>query len=172
MDAVTAAESREERLERLVRMHQGMLLRLCYVCLQDMELARDATQETFLKAYRKLDGFRGSSSEKTWLCRIAINTCRSLQRTAWHRHVDRSVTPEELPLAGDEFCTAEDMDVMRAIMMLPEKLREVILLHYWQEMTVGEISEALGLAHASVSGRIKRAREKLRSILDGREDDE
>ena len=86
--------------------------------------------------------------------------------------MDRRITPEELPLAGDEFCTAEDMDVVRAIVMLPEKLREVILLHYWQEMTVGEISEALGLAHASVSGRIKRAREKLRSILDGREDDE
>lgn len=73
MGAVTAAESHEERLERLVRMHQGMLLRLCYVCLRDMELARDATQETFLKVYRKLDGFRGRSSEKTWLCRIAIN---------------------------------------------------------------------------------------------------
>lgn len=172
MDAVTAAESREEKLERLVRVHQGMLLRLCCICLQDMELAQDATQETFLKAYRKMDSFRGSSSEKTWLCRIAINTCRSMQRTAWHRHVDRRVTPEELPLAGDEICTAEDMDVVRAMMALPEKLKEVILLHYWQEMPVGEIARALGLAHASVSGRIKRAQEKLRRMLDGRDEDE
>jgi len=172
MDAVTAAESREERLEGLVRKHQGMLLRLCYVCLQDMELARDATQETFLKAYRKMDDFRGSSSEKTWLCRIAINTCRSMQRTAWYRHVDRRVTPEELPLAGDGLCTEAEMDVMCAIMALPEKLKEVILLHYWQAMSVGEIAKVLGLAHTSVSGRIKRAQEKLRVMLDGRNEDE
>ena len=172
MDAVTAAESREERLERLVRTHQGMLLRLCCVCLKDVELARDATQETFLKAYRKLDGFRGTSSEKTWLCRIAINTCRSMQRRAWYRNEDRRVIPEELPLAGNESCTAEDMDVVQAVMALPEKLREVVLLHYWQEMPVGEIARVLGLAHASVSGRLKRAQERLHSLLDGRDEDE
>lgn len=74
MDAVIAEASREERLEYLVQTYQGMLLRLCYICLRDMELARDATQETFLKAYRKMDSFRGNSSEKTWLSRIAINT--------------------------------------------------------------------------------------------------
>lgn len=172
MDAVTAAESREKRLERLVRTHQGMLLRLCCVCLKDTELARDATQETFLKAYRKMDGFRGNSSEKTWLCRIAINTCRSMQRRAWYRHEDRRVIPEELPLAGNESCTVEDLDVLQAVMALPEKLREVVLLHYWQEMPVGEIARVLGLAHASVSGRLKRAQERLHSLLDGRDEDE
>ena len=172
MDAVKAAESREERLESLVRMYQGMLLRTCYVYLRDVELARDATQETFLKAYRKMDDFRGYSSEKTWLCRIAINTCRSMRRTAWYRHVDRRVTPEELPLVGENLCSEADLDVMCAIMALPEKLKEVILLHYWQEMPVGEIAKVLGLAHASVSGRIKRAQEKLRSMLNGRNEDE
>ena len=172
MDAVTAEETREAKLERLVRTQQGMLIRLCYVCLQDMELARDATQETFLKAYRKMDGFRGCSSEKTWLCRIALNTCRSMQRTAWHRNVDRRITPEDLPLAEDVPCTETEMDVMCAIMSLPEKLKEVILLHYWQAMPVGEIAKVLGLAHASVSGRIKRAQEKLRDMLDGRAENE
>ncbi len=172
MDAVTAEETREAKLERLVRTQQGMLIRLCYVCLQDMELARDATQETFLKAYRKMDGFRGCSSEKTWLCRIALNTCRSMQRTAWHRNVDRRITPEDLPLAEDVPCTETEMDVMCAIMALPEKLKEVILLHYWQAMPVGEIAKVLGLAHASVSGRIKRAQEKLREMLDGRAENE
>lgn len=169
MEAVKAVESsRDEALTRLVEKYQGMLLRLCYVCLRDMELARDATQETFLKAYRKLDGFNGRCSEKTWLSRIAINTCRSMQRSAWYRHNDRRVTPEELPMAAEAVCPEEDMDVMCAIMALPDKLREVILLHYWQEMSVGEIAQALGMAHASVSGRLKRARQKLRELLEGR----
>lgn len=169
MDAVIAEASREERLEYLVQTYQGMLLRLCYICLRDVELARDATQETFLKAYRKMDSFSGNSSEKTWLSRIAINTCRSMQRSAWYRHTDRRVTPEELPLAAQAACTEDEMDLMCSIMMLPEKLKEVVLLHYWQEMTVSEIAQALGLAHASVSGRLKRARERLRGMLDGRD---
>ena len=170
MEAVTAAEfSREEALIRLVDEYQGMLLRMCYVCLRDIELARDATQETFLKAYRGMDSFSGRCSEKTWLSRIAINTCRSMQRTAWYRHTDRRITPEELPLAADVACTEDEMDVMQAIMALPEKLKEVILLHYWQEMSVGEIAQALGIAHASVSGRLKRARQKLRELLEGRD---
>ena len=161
-------ESREDRLNRLVADYQGMLLRMCYVSLRDMELARDAVQETFLKAYRQLGGFRGQCSEKTWLSRIAINTCRSMQRSAWHRHTDRRITPEDLPVAAEWNCRDDTLDVMCSIMMLPDKLKEVILLHYWQEMSVGEIAKALGLAHASVSGRLKRARTRLRDILEGR----
>ena len=88
---------REQALVQMVNEHQRMLLRLCYVYLRDEELARDAVQETFLKAYRGWAAFRGESSQKTWLTRIAVNTCKDLRRSAWHRHVDRSVTPESLP---------------------------------------------------------------------------
>lgn len=91
-----------------------------------------------------------------------------MQRSAWHRHTDRRITPEELPVAAEWVCNDDSLDVMCSIMMLPDKLKEVILLHYWQEMSVGEIAQALGLAHASVSGRLKRARERLREILEGR----
>ena len=52
----------------------------CFACLNDEALAEDAVQETFLKAYRALDRFRGDAEEKTWLLRIAINTCRDLRR--------------------------------------------------------------------------------------------
>lgn len=170
MENVKAAEStRDAELIRWVEAYQGMLLRMCYVCLQDLELARDATQETFLKAYRAQAGFRGRCSEKTWLSRIAVNVCRSMQRTAWYRHTDRRVTPEDLTLSAEAVCTEDEMDVMQAIMALPEKMKEVILLHYWQDMSVGEIAQALGIGHASVSGRLKRARQKLRELLEGRE---
>ena len=59
------AETREEALARLVREHQSALLRLCCLTLRDAELARDAVQETFLKAYGAMSRFRGDSSEKT-----------------------------------------------------------------------------------------------------------
>ncbi len=162
-------ENREARLTRLVEMYQGMLLRLCYVYLKEMQLAQDAVQDTFLQAYRALDGFRGECSEKTWLIRIAVNRCRSMQRSAWLRHVDRRITPEELPVSADMPCTEVALDVMCSIMRLPPKLKEVVLLYYWQGMTLEEIAQSLGLSHSSVAGRLKRAREILRPMLEGGE---
>lgn len=66
--------SHEEMLAHMVAQYEVMLLRTCYMYLHDQGLAEDATQETFLKAYKALDSFRGDSSEKTWLMRIAMNT--------------------------------------------------------------------------------------------------
>ena len=65
---------REEAIVRMVNEWQLPLLRLCYIQLQDKGLAEDAVQETFIRAFRALDTFRGDCSEKTWLTRIAINT--------------------------------------------------------------------------------------------------
>ena len=65
---------REERLNQMVLTYEKDLLRLCCAYLKDIDLARDAVQETFLKAYRRMDQFNGKASEKTWLMRIAINT--------------------------------------------------------------------------------------------------
>lgn len=73
---------RDQFFVKLVNEYQGVLLHMCYVSLRDQELAKDAVQETFLKAYRSLPTFRGESSEKTWLIQIALNTCRSMQRSA------------------------------------------------------------------------------------------
>ena len=81
---------REERLNHMVLTYEKELLRLCCVYLRDIELARDAVQETFLKAYRRMDKFEGKASEKTWLMRIAINTCKDMLRGGWLRHVDRA----------------------------------------------------------------------------------
>ncbi len=67
---------RDQALTQMVNEYQGILLRLCYVMLHDQEQAKDAVQETFLRAYKGWSNFRGASSEKTWLVRIAVNICR------------------------------------------------------------------------------------------------
>ena len=91
------AQEREAILERLVQDYQGALLRTCYLYMRDASQAEDAVQETFLKAYRRLNGFRGEASEKTWLMRIAVNTCRDMTRGGWFRHVDMRKALEEIP---------------------------------------------------------------------------
>lgn len=161
-------KQRDERFVHLVERYQTQLLRMCCMYLKDAALAEDAVQETFVKAYRSLDGFRGESSEKTWLMRIAMNTCRDLRRSGWFRLMDRRYTPDMLPEAATQ-CLPEDEDLVATVMQLPVKLREVTLLYYYQGMSTVDIADSLGLSQSSVSGRLKRAREKLRAALEGRD---
>ena len=159
------AATREETLTRLVRDHQQSLLRLCYLSLRDEELARDAVQETFLKAFQSLDRFRGDSSEKTWLTRIALNVCRDMRRTNWARFVDRRVTPDALRHTAESPDKAAELNI--AISRLPGKLREAVLLYYYHGMTLEEMAEVLRAAKSTVSMRLKQAREKLHITLEG-----
>ena len=161
----------DQRFERLVEQYQEDVLRTCFLYLRDKTLAEDATQETFLKVYRSLDAFRGESSEKTWILKIAMHACYDINHSGWFRFMNRHVTPETLP----EPCAAsaeEDLALAAAVMELPRKLREVILLRYYQQLNVSEIARALHLSHSSVSGRLRRGRERLKKALEGRELDE
>ena len=165
---VSSAETREETLARMVREHQASLLRLCYLSLRDQELARDAVQETFLKAYEGLHTFRGESTEKTWLTRIAINVCRDMRRAKWYRYVDRRFAPDA-PKEREE-ASEEKIELDIAISRLPGKLREAVLLYYYQGMSVEEMAEVLHAAKSTVSMRIRRARERLHITLEGGDD--
>ena len=159
---------RNEAIERMVKEWQLPLLRLCYIQLHDKALAEDAVQETFVKAFRGWYQFRGQSSEKTWLTKIAVNTCADMQRGAWFRHTDRRVTPEMLPEAVIQ-PTETNLDLTLAVMNLPKKYREAIMLYYYQDMDVREIGTVLGIAQSSVSSRLKKGREMLRKALEGRD---
>ena len=158
-------------LERLVAQYQGAVLRTCYLYLCDRSQAEDAVQETFLKVYRNLDSFRGESSEKTWILKIAMRTCYDMNHSGWSRFFNRRITPEMLPEASVPF-TERDDALTQAVMRLPEKLRRVIILYYYQGLGVREIAETLGITQPSVSSRMKRGREKLKAALEGREIDE
>lgn len=155
----------DQAFESLVDRYQTDLLRTCYLYLHDRALAEDAVQETFFKAYLNRDSFRSACSEKTWLMKIAMNTCRDMRRSNWFRLVDRRVTPDMLPEASVPFETGEQ-ELLLAVMNLPPKLREAVLMYYLQEMDTGEIAEALGIARSSVSDRLLRARRKLRIQLE------
>ncbi|MBQ2700543.1 MAG: sigma-70 family RNA polymerase sigma factor [Clostridia bacterium] len=169
MSLVTGPDRELEKFERMVADHQTALLRMCCLHLGDLALAEDAVQETFLKAWRALSAFRGESSEKTWLMRIAINVCRDMQRGNWFRFVDRRRTASALPEAVSPIEPYEEQ-LVADVMNLPVKLREVILLYYYQGMNTLEIADSLGISQSSVSGRLKRGREKLKKELEGSDD--
>ncbi len=154
----------EEEITLLVEAHQLALLRLCYAYLHDRALAEDAVQETFLKAYRKLDQFQGNANIRTWLSSIAINCCRDMYRGSWFKHIDRSISIDRLPERAGEADPGEDA-VTVEVMNLPVRLREVVLLYYFEDMNTNEIAETLRISQQAVSGRLQRARAKLRKAL-------
>ena len=172
METVKAPDSHPEIiLERMIRENQVSLKRLCYLYLHDEAMAEDAVQETFLKAFRSLGDFRSEANEKTYLTRIAINTCKDMLRSGWFRHIDRRITVNMLP-SQEKIKDPAHRDVAVAVMNLPRKLREVILLYYYRGLNTMEIAETLNITQPAVTGRLKRAREKLKGILKGGDIDE
>ena len=164
--AAAEAGIREAEIERLMLTYQDSLLRMCFVYLHDITLAEDALQETFIKAYNRYHTYRGDSSEKTWLMRIAINTCKDLRRGGWFRHMSRRISLQDLP---EPTCTFEPTDetIIIKVMALPDKLKAVVLLYYYQAMTAEEIGKALGIALPTVYQRLNRAHAKLKCELEG-----
>lgn len=166
MEVVKGPDSnREERLTRMVEQYQSSLLTMCYAYLHERELAEDAVQETFLKAYRAMDSFRGESSEKTWLTSIAINVCRNVYRSGWFSRMNRSVTPEDLSVAVWDDYDQDAAELAATIQKLPDKLKEVVLLYYYQEISMPEIAQIVGVTPSMVSKRIKKAHAKLHDVL-------
>lgn len=151
-------------MEEMIARYGDGILRLCLLYLGDRQLAEDAFQETFVKAWRRQDTFRGESSIKTWLSHIAVNTCRDMLRRGWFRLMKRSEPIESLfALAAPQ--EEARADVRDAVLALPGKYREVIVLYYDQEMTLKEIAETTGMTVNSVSTRLRRARALLRKAL-------
>ncbi len=169
--AANMEDNRREQVNRLMLLYEKDILKLCFGYLHNVDLAREAMQETFLKAYTRWHTFRGEASEKTWLTHIAANTCRDHLQSAWFRHRRLEVPADSLPLSSpppDE----TRLDLMDAIMNLPVKSREVILLKYRQNLTSREIAKVLRITPAAVSKRLSQAYALLKLTLEGEDEDE
>ena len=147
-------------LEEAIRAHGDSLLRLCFLYLRDRQLAEDAVQETFVRAWRAYGDFRQDSSDKIWLTRIAVNVCKSALRR--ERPLPLSDAPE-----GSYEAQFRDDTVLQAVCALPQKLREVVLLYYFQELSTPEIARMLHLPRNVITARLSRARAQLKTDLKG-----
>ena len=156
----------EQLLERLMHEYGDVLLRTCYLYLKDYYLAEDAVQETFIKAMKSYDSFEHRSSEKTWLNRIAINCCKNVMRTRWFR--TRQGNPENhMNGMGDDPIDdfLEKDSVSAAVMALNADDRQIIVLYYYQELSVKEIAVVIGKSENTTIQRLNRARGKMKKIL-------
>ena len=159
-----AIKINEELFKKLVTQYGNSILRMCYMYLKDYQLAEDVTQETFLQVWNKYETFENKSSEKTWITRIAINRCKNCMRASWFKRISIEELPEIFESDSSEMILNKGT-ISLEIMKLPQKYREVILLYYYQELSVKEISAVLNQKETTILQRLKRARECLKPRL-------
>jgi RNA polymerase sigma-70 factor (ECF subfamily) len=158
----------------LVRRWERRIFALTYGMLGREEDARDATQETFLAAFRNLRGFRGEAKVSSWLHRIAVNQCITRQRrskvrseSALDDETDAAVfaTPLSHSPAHVVEGRQETAAVRRAINSLPTELRQVVVMKEFEELTFREIADALDLPLSTVKSRLYTALKQLQMRL-------
>ena len=159
----------EIRLKEWISRYSDDVLRTCFVLLSDQSLAEDAMQDTFTKAWKNMSQFEGreNASPKTWLMRIAVNTCKDTLRSSWMRHIDRRQEIEALPLSIAS-CPEEKLALTQAIMALAPKHREIVLLYYYQDMSLRACAQVLGISAPTATRRLQQAQKKLRIQLEER----
>ena len=142
----------------LVVQHTDRMYRIAWTILRHDEDCRDAMQEAAMKAWAKRQTLREEKYFATWLTRILLNECYTIQRKR------RRVLPvDEVPCQSAQ---PKDMALSMALQSLPEKLRLPLVMHALEGMTYEEISRALRIPKSTVTGRIQRAKQQLRKELE------
>ncbi len=145
------------------------VLYLAYSYVKDYGLAEDIAQEVFVKFYQKYDEFRGESSLKTWIIRIAINQSKDHLKRWDTRKVlisnkvsellkERDI-PESLAIQNES-----SKELHAHLLSLPVKYREVLFLYYYEELKINEIAECLHINANTVKTRLKNGKRRLHKM--------
>ena len=170
----SAIVRRSVTFEEVVREHQDAVYGAALRILGDRDAALDAANQTFMKAYRSRASYDPSRPIRHWLLRIAINEAITIGRARTReraRHApeaaaaelpDRAATPEA------ESLDRESRDGVRAAVAgLPDLYREVVVLRYFNELSVDEVAAVLGRSSSTVGVQLLRGRQLLRKALEG-----
>ena len=163
----------EDAIERFVRQYEPGVFRLALSIVSDPAEATEITQETFIAALRALPSYRDGKSFKAWLYTIALNHSRSHLRkrkiverlrttltTIFRVENQKAILPEDAMIRSEK-----EAQIWRALNDLDERHRTVVVLRYFHELSIAEISQVLSVNEGTIHSRLHTAREKLRSAL-------
>src|SRR5215207_745521 len=163
----------EAAIEMLVRQYETLVFRLALSIVGDQDEANEITQETFLSALRSLRSYQEKQSLKAWLYTIALNHSRSHLRkqkiverlrttltSIFRVDAQKQGSPEETVMQNEK-----EAQIWRSLNQLDERHRIVVVLRYFHELSVTEISEILSVNEGTIHSRLHTAREKLRNAL-------
>ena len=170
----TGEEKHVAWLQRLYEEHRERIYRIGLRYTQDSEEARDILQETFVRAYRSLDRFRGDAQESTWLTRIAINICLNLRRDRRHERqlqdssfdIDRLAPASQTRSPEAESVVADLRARVRELVEdFPPRQKMVFVLKHYEDLKIREISAMLNIREGTVKAFLNRSLKMLRERL-------
>ena len=169
-DVARAARGDRQAFERLYRLHVNKIYSLCTRMVGDRSRAEELTQDAFVRAWEKLDQFRGDSAFGTWLHRLAVNVVLNDRQTENRRHARQDDSIEDVDTVAHGSVRAEvpaglSIDLERAIAGLPPGARKVFVLHDVEGYTHDEIGGMLGVTAGGCKAQLHRARMLLREAL-------
>ena len=144
----------------LARRYMDMIFRIAFGMTKSRADADDVTQNVLLALYRSGREFDSEQHLKNWLARCAVNECRKIFRSPFHKAEDFDSYSETLIFEEERYS-----ELYAAIMALERKYRTVVVLHYCEGYSIAEIADILKIPPGTVGTRLSRAREKLRSCL-------
>ena len=157
-------EQTERDFDRLVERQRQTIYSVCYLFASERQQADDLFQEVLLRLWRGYPKFEGRSSEKTWVYRVALNTCVTADQKQRRRR-DTSPLELDVDLFAEEERSPAASRLHRRIAKLHPFDRALILL-WLEDLPYDEIAAILGISTDNVSVRLVRVREKLKSITD------
>ena len=152
--------NKDEYLQILVEKYSDMVYRLAMSRTKNKEHSEDVYQEVFLRLVRKLPEFENENHEKAWLIKVTINCSKDVLGSRWLKNTEE--LKENLA-----FSDPEKHDVYYAVMDLPLKYRTIIHLFYYEGYKIEEISKMLHIKENTIKSQLSRAREKLKTRMEG-----
>jgi RNA polymerase sigma-70 factor (ECF subfamily) len=163
----------DDAFTEFVRRHQDVVYRLALRNLQDNELAREAAQEVFLRAWRKLGRWRlGGGKPFTWLYRTMRNVCLEMGRKQRGQSRLSHLLEENLTNSADDSETPADHLERRVVEQLvdalPKRQRAIVMLHIYEDLTLSDVAAVLGIPLGTVKSNYHKALGNLRRAYTGR----
>lgn len=160
-----------EATDEVVRYYSPMVWRLAITKTQSAQDAEDIFQEVFLRLCANQTAFASEEHRKAWLIRVTVNCCNSHFVAPWRKKV---VCLDDVALAQLQEETAPQPegtpDIYAQVLRLPQHMREVVLLFYYEDLSIRDIAQALQITEVSVKKRLSRARQKLKMELEDASD--
>lgn len=154
-------------IEKLIDTYSDYLYRIAFIYTKDRLAAEEVVQDVFVNYYHKSDQFEQKASIKTYLVKMTINRSYDYLRSWKNKKLFITQFFQQYEKGAEQIYVERELqgEITAAVLSLPVKDREVLLLYYYEEMTVFEIAELLELAVSTVKSRLQRARAKLKPKL-------
>lgn len=167
--------SDDKAFDKLIDLYGNNILRLCYMRTSQMEVAEDLTQETLIGIFKYIGKFKGKSSLKTWVYKIAINNCNKYQTKLAKEKV--TVTYVDFSDEGEKIIVEQDSEIdeylkesnkeiiFEGLSIINYKYREVIYMFYYDELSVKDIGSILNKNENTIKTLLRRGRSELAKVL-------